>query len=406
MQNQRPPAYDEKMQPGEYLGMLGDGQLGRMFCHAAQAMGYRVAVLGLEADGPAGQVAEQHITADYADEVSLEKMASTVRAVTTEFENVPALSLKQLSYTTRTAPAASSVAVVQDRIVEKSFISAQGVPVAAHAAIRKIEDLDTVGAELFPGILKATRFGYDGKGQAVVDSLEEAKQAFKELGEVECILEAKLPLAYEISVILARNHQEDIVVYPVGVNNHINGILSSTTVYSDLVPKDLVHEAQEHAKKLASGLNYFGVMCVEFFVLDESKLQSAQPRLVANEIAPRPHNSGHYTINATACSQFEQQVRVMAGMPLGDTSLLVPTIMLNILGDSWFVEASEVAVEPDWASVLDLPGVSLHLYGKAEARKARKMGHVNIVNSDIDTLYEIAQDVSDILHLGAELKRG
>lgn len=406
MQDQRPPAYEYKVKPGEYLGMLGDGQLGRMFAHAAQAMGYKVVALGLETNGPLGQVAEQHITADYADEDALEQMASMVRAVTTEFENVPAMSLKQLSYTTRTAPAASSVAVVQDRLVEKSFISAQGVPVAAHAAIRKIEDLDTVDVELFPGILKATRFGYDGKGQAVVDSLEEAKQAFKELGEVECILEAKLPLAYEISVILARNHQEDIVVYPVGVNNHINGILSSTTVYPDLVPEDLVLEAQAYAKKLAAGLNYFGVMCVEFFVLDESKLQSGQARLVANEIAPRPHNSGHYTINATACSQFEQQVRVMAGMPLGDTSLLLPTIMLNILGDSWFVEGSELAVEPDWASVLALPGVSLHLYGKAEARMARKMGHVNIISHDIDALYDTAQQVSDILHLGAELKRG
>lgn len=406
MQDRQPPAYTEKMQPGEYLGMLGDGQLGRMFCHAAQAMGYKVAVLGLDVDGPAAQVAEQHITADYADEVALDKMAATVRAVTTEFENVPALSLKHLSYTTRTAPAAASVAVVQDRLVEKSFIDAQGVPVAAHAAVRSLDDLDVIDGALFPGILKATRFGYDGKGQAVVDSLEEAKQAFKDLGEVECILEAKLPLAYEISVILARNHQEDIVVYPVGVNNHINGILSSTTVYPDLVPDDLVLEAQTYAKKLAAGLNYFGVMCVEFFVLDESKLQSAQPRLVANEIAPRPHNSGHYTINATACSQFEQQVRVMAGMPLGDTSLLVPTIMLNILGDSWFVGDAEEAVEPDWASVLALPGVSLHLYGKAEARKARKMGHVNIINSDIDALYATAQQVSDSLHLGATLKRG
>lgn len=406
MQHQRPPAYEQVIQPGEYLGMLGDGQLGRMFCHAAQAMGYHVVALGLEADGPTGQVAEQYITADYVDEAALEKMASMIRSVTTEFENVPAMSLKQLSYTTRTAPAASSVAVVQDRLVEKSFISAQGVPVAAHAAIRNIEDLDTVDAALFSGILKATRFGYDGKGQAVVNSLQEAKQAFSELGGVECILEAKLPLAYEVSVILARNHQEDIAIYPVGVNKHINGILSSTTVYPELVPQDIVLEAQAHAKKLAIGLNYFGVMCVEFFVLDESKLPDGQPRLVANEIAPRPHNSGHYTINATTCSQFEQQVRVMAGLPLGDTSLLAPTIMLNILGDSWFVDGSEMATEPDWASVLALPGVSLHLYGKAEARKGRKMGHVNIVHHDIDTLYQTAQRVSDALHLGAELNRG
>ena len=400
---QRPPAYEEQIQPGDYLGMLGDGQLARMFSHAAQAMGYKVIALGLEADGPAGQVSERHITADYSDEAALTQLAASVRTVTTEFENVPAQSLKHLSYTARTAPAASSVAVVQDRLVEKSFISAQGVPVAAHAAIRCIEDLDTVDNELFPGILKATRFGYDGKGQAVVRSLAEAKEAFQDLGAVECILEAMQPLAYEISVILARNYRDEIVVYPVGVNKHINGILSSTTVYPGQVPSELVLEAQEYAKKLALGLNYFGVMCIEFFVLDESKLNDHQPRLVANEIAPRPHNSGHYTINATACSQFEQQVRAMTGMPLGDTRLLTPTIMLNILGDSWFVTDSEQASEPDWSSVLALPGVSLHLYGKAEARKARKMGHVNIVNDDIDKLYEIAQQVSDILHLGADL---
>ncbi|MDO5667587.1 MAG: 5-(carboxyamino)imidazole ribonucleotide synthase [Alcaligenaceae bacterium] len=400
---QRPPAYDEQIQPGEYLGMLGDGQLGRMFCQAAQSMGYKVIALGLEADGPAGQVAEQHLSADYLDQTVLEQMAATVRAVTTEFENVPAQSLKQLSFTTRTTPAASALAVVQDRIVEKSFISAQGVPVAPHAAIRSLEDLDAVGSELFPGILKAARFGYDGKGQAVVDSLDEARQAFKDLGEVECVLEAKLPLDYEISVILARNQQEELVVYPVGVNHHINGILSSTTVYPGLVPDALATKAQEYAKKLASGLNYFGVMCVEFFILDDSKLTAGQPSLVVNEIAPRPHNSGHYTINATTCSQFEQQVRVMAGMPLGDTALLRPTIMLNILGDSWFISNAETAQEPDWASVLSLAGVSLHLYGKTEARQGRKMGHVNIVNSDIDALYETAQKVSDILHLGAEL---
>ncbi len=399
---QRPPAYEEQMQPGEYLGMLGDGQLGRMFCHAAQALGYKVVALGLEADGPAAQVAEKHITADYNDASALEHMASLVRTVTTEFENVPAESLKQLSYTCRTTPMASALAVVQDRLVEKAFIGSQGVPVAPHAAVRSVDDLDTVDTALFPGILKATRFGYDGKGQAVVDTVEEAKQAFKELGEVECVLEAKLPLAYEISVILVRNQREEVVVYPVGVNNHINGILSSTTVYPGLVPDDVISKAQDYAKKLALGLNYFGVMCVEFFVLDESQLASSQPSLVVNEIAPRPHNSGHYTMNATSCSQFEQQARAMAGMPLGDTSLLAPTIMLNVLGDSWYVHGDDVT-DPDWASVLALPGVSLHLYGKAEARIGRKMGHVNIVNADIDALYATAQKVSDILNLGAEL---
>ncbi len=401
----RPPAYDEKIQPSEYLGMLGDGQLGRMFCHAAQAMGYKVIALGQEADGPTGQIAEQHISADYESLDALQQMADTVRAVTTEFENVPAQSLKQLSYTVRTTPAASAVAVIQDRISEKSFIRATGVPVAEHAAIRQLEDLDRVEAALFPGILKAARLGYDGKGQAIVNNLAEAKQAFKELGEVECVLEAKLPLAYELSVVLARNLEDDIVTYPVGVNHHINGILSSTTVYPGLVPEELAAQAIDYAKALASNLNYFGVMCVEFFVLDAAKLSPDHPTLVVNEIAPRPHNSGHYTMNATSCSQFEQQVRVMAGMPLGDTRLLQPTIMLNILGDSWFVADEAQAQEPDWAAVLSLAGVSLHLYGKAEPRPGRKMGHVNIIHADIDTLYETAQKVSDILHLGAELSR-
>lgn len=404
MPHLRPPAYEEIIQPNNYLGMLGDGQLGRMFAQAAQAMGYKVVALGLEAEGPTAQVAERHLTADYSDSATLEQMAAMVRTVTTEFENVPAQSMKQLSHTTRTTPSAAVLAVVQDRIVEKSFISSQGVPVAPHAAIRSLADLDAVDSELFPGILKAARFGYDGKGQVVVHSLAEAKQAFKDLGEVDCVLEAKLPLAYEVSVILARNLKSEVVVYPLGVNHHINGILASTRVHEGLVPEAIVNEAQAYAQRLAEGLNYHGVFCVEFFILDESQLSSEQPRLVVNEIAPRPHNSGHYTMNASVCSQFEQQVRVMAGLPLGDTSLIKPAIMLNILGDSWYAnDTTDELTEPDWASVLALPGVSLHLYGKAEARRGRKMGHVNIIHDDLDTLYATAQQVSDHLKLGVQL---
>lgn len=390
-----PLSHDAIIQPGQYLGMLGGGQLGRMFCHAAQALGYKVVVLEPQAASPAGSVAEEEIVANYDDKAGLDQMLQFTQVVTTEFENVPASSLKHLMFQARVSPSAAAVAVVQDRIAEKAFIASQGIAVAPYAEIRSPSDLEKADTTLFPGILKATCLGYDGKGQARVADVEQALEAFQIFGQVPCVLEAMLPLKQEVSVVMARGFNGQTVTYPVGINTHINGILSSSVVIPGQVDSRIDSAVRQAAVTIANGLNYVGVMCIEFFILDDN-------RLIANEIAPRPHNSGHYTMNACASSQFEQQVRVLAGMPLGDTQLLVPSIMLNILGDSWFAQSSE-AQEPAWDKVLAIPGVSLHLYGKTEARRGRKMGHVNIVHQDPEQLIQHARQVSDLLHLNAHV---
>ncbi|WKU19150.1 5-(carboxyamino)imidazole ribonucleotide synthase [Advenella alkanexedens] len=382
--------------PGQWLGMLGGGQLGRMFCHAAQSMGYKVVVLDPAQDSPAGTVAEKQVYAAYDDVKGLAELAALTRVVTTEFENVPAASLKQLSENCRVSPGAAAVAVVQDRIAEKAFIASQGIPVAPYSEVRSAADLENVGQHLFPGILKAARLGYDGKGQARVANVQEALAAFESFGRVPCVLEAMLPLKEEISVVMARGFDGEVAVFPIGQNTHVNGILATTVVNPGLIAENIQHQAKQAAIRIAEGLNYFGVLCIEFFILEDNSL-------VANEVAPRPHNSGHYTMNACASSQFEQQVRVMAGMPLGSTQLRAPAIMLNILGDSWFHPETGAFAEPAWEKVLALPGVSLHLYGKTEARKGRKMGHVNVVNENFDTALAHARQVSEILNLSQVL---
>ena len=354
--------------PGEWLGLLGGGQLGRMFCHAAQSMGYRVAVLDPAKEGPAASVADMHICADYEDQAALLKLAQHCRAVTTEFENVPARSLEALSAHCRVTPGANAVRIVQDRIEEKAFITSQGVSVAPYVPVRTAEDLNKAPATLFPGILKVARLGYDGKGQARVHSREEALRAFESFGHVPCVLEAMLGLASELSVVLARGLDGHVEIFPVARNIHHQGILAVSMV--DTTPLPQASEATQAAMQIAKGLDYVGVLCVEFFVLQDG-------RLLVNEIAPRPHNSGHYSMNACVTSQFEQQARVMAGLPLGSTRLMTPVIMLNILGDAWHPDTSDSQREPNWPAVLAMKGTSLHLYGKREARRGRKMGHIN-----------------------------
>lgn len=360
--------------PGEWLGLLGGGQLGRMFCHAAQSMGYRVAVLDPGKEGPAASVADMHICADYEDQAALLKLAQHCRAVTTEFENVPARSLELLSAHCRVAPGALAVRIVQDRIEEKAFITRQGVSVAPYVPVRSAEDLNQAPATLFPGILKVARLGYDGKGQARVHSREEALQAFESFGNVPCVLEAMLGLASELSVVLARGLDGHVEIFPLACNIHHHGILAVSMV--DTTPLPQASEATQAAMQIAKGLEYVGVLCVEFFVLQDG-------RLLVNEIAPRPHNSGHYSMNACVTSQFEQQARVMAGLPLGSTRLTTPVIMLNILGDAWHPDESDSQREPNWPAVLAIPGTSLHLYGKREARRGRKMGHINCTGQTV-----------------------
>jgi 5-(carboxyamino)imidazole ribonucleotide synthase len=378
------------VRPGQWLGILGAGQLGRMFCQAAQSMGYRVMVLDPDDDAPTVDIADAHVCAAYDDASALAEMAQRCLAVSTEFENVPAHSLEILSRRTHVMPGAGPVGVAQDRSAEKRFISSLGVPVAPYIDVTTEADLTNADQGLFPGILKAARLGYDGKGQQTVDSVEEAVDAFNEMGRVPCVLESRLDLAYEISVIMARDTQGNKVFYPLMRNVHHKGILAVS--HCDGVTHSIAQEAYSAASKIADGLGYHGVLCVEFFVLRDGSL-------IANEMAPRPHNSGHLTINACDTSQFEQQVRIMAGLPLGQTRLHSPAVMLNLLGDSWVSEDDAPAIEPDWSAVLNHAGTSLHLYGKREPRIGRKMGHINVVADQFDEAVETANQIVELLGL-------
>lgn len=377
--------------PGQWLGMVGGGQLARMFCHVAQRMGYQVAVLDPDAASPAGATADKHICAAYDDNNALQQLADLCPAITTEFENVPAQSLQYLAQSSRVTPSGEAVSVVQDRIIEKAFITKAGVPVAPYCAVHTVADLQQASDDLFPAILKAARFGYDGKGQARVQTKQQAIEAFVGFGEVPCVLEALQPLQDEISVVIARDLNGQTAIYVPSHNLHLDGILALSTA-ADSNSTELQsyhHQAQKAAVAIAESLDYCGVMCVEFFVLADGKL-------LANEIAPRPHNSGHFTIEACFSSQYEQQVRVMAGLPLGSSQIMQPSLMFNLMGDLWFDEQDRL-LDPDWAALLQIPGVYLHLYGKSQARKGRKMGHVTLLAPDTNELKTKAQQVAGLL---------
>jgi 5-(carboxyamino)imidazole ribonucleotide synthase len=366
--------------PGACLGLLGGGQLGRMFTMAAQSMGYRVMVLDPGGHSPAGSVADRHVKADYLDAAGLAELGAACAAVTTEFENVPAEALERLARTCVVSPGASSVAVAQDRIREKGFLAASGLRTAPFAVIERREDLGpSLDPSLLPGILKRSRFGYDGKGQARVMTRQEALAAFVALGEEPCVLEQRLSLDCELSVVVARGFDGGVQAFPVSENVHGQGILDLTIVPAR-VPESLAARAREAAITVAEKLDYRGVLCVEFFVVEGGGL-------LANEIAPRPHNSGHYTIDACFTSQFEQQVRVMAQLPLGDPALHCPAVMVNVLGDAW------QGGEPRWERPLGHPRVKLHLYGKREARPGRKMGHFTVLGDDPEENLTLALDI-------------
>ncbi|CAD6539969.1 N5-carboxyaminoimidazole ribonucleotide synthase [Paraburkholderia sabiae] len=387
--------------PGAWLGMVGGGQLGRMFCFAAQAMGYRVAVLDPDETSPAGAVADRHLRAAYDDEAALTELARLCAAVSTEFENVPAASLDFLARTTFVSPAGRCVAVAQDRIAEKRFIASSGVPVAPHVVIETSDALaaidDAALEAVLPGILKTARMGYDGKGQVRVNTVAEVRAAYASLGGVPTVLEKRLPLKFEVSALIARGATGCSAVYPLAQNTHRNGVLSHTIVPAPDANATLVEQAQQAALQIADKLGYVGVLCVEFFILEDGTL-------VANEMAPRPHNSGHYTVDACATSQFEQQVRAMTGMPLGDTRQHSPAVMLNILGDVWFPANAKgdkptAAVTPPWHEVAAMPEARLHLYGKEEARPGRKMGHVNFTAATLEHARSAARDCARLLHI-------
>jgi 5-(carboxyamino)imidazole ribonucleotide synthase len=377
--------------PGAWLGLLGGGQLGRMFTMAAQSMGYRVVVLDPGSHSPAGSVADDHIAADYLDPGALQELASRCAAATTEFENVPAAALRFLARHCVVSPSADSVAVAQDRIAEKEFLAAAGIEVAAYRAVHREQDLDESLAPLLPGILKRSRLGYDGKGQARVTSPEEARAAFVRLGAQPCVLERLVPLELELSVIVARGFDGSVVSWPVAENQHAHGILDVSVVPAR-ISAALAEQARAAAVTVASRLSYNGVLCVELFVLRDG-------RMLANEIAPRPHNSGHYTIDACVTSQFEQQARVLCGLPLGATALHCPAAMVNLLGELW------AGGEPRWEHVLRHPGAKLHLYGKAEARPGRKMGHFTVLAESGDAALATALQAKSLLLSEAQAGR-
>ncbi|MDP1656221.1 MAG: 5-(carboxyamino)imidazole ribonucleotide synthase [Hylemonella sp.] len=368
------------------LGVMGGGQLGRMFVQAAQRMGYFTAVLDPDAASPAGLVSHHHIQTGYLDEQGLAQLMQRSAAITTEFENVPAPALLTLGAQRPVAPAAGAVAIAQDRAQEKAHFQRCGVPVAPYAVIETPEQLAAVPDALLPGIVKTTRLGYDGKGQIRVKTRAELVAAWDELKHVPCVLEKMLPLKLECSVIVARGWDGSIVNFPVQRNLHRDGILAVTEVYEGNLPPALAEQAVAATKSIANGLQYVGVLCVEFFVLQDDSL-------IVNEMAPRPHNSGHYTLDACDQSQFDLQVRTLAGLPLVQPRAYGPSIMLNLLGDVWLAFNDA----PPWDQVLALPGTHLHLYGKLDAKPGRKMGHLNITGSTVDEVRTTALAAAKLL---------
>jgi len=373
--------------PGSTLGLLGGGQLGRMFTVAARTLGYRVTVLDPDPHAPAAEFATGHLQAPYADPAALAELARTCAAVTTEFENAPAEALDALAEKAVVRPAGASVSVAQDRRREKGFFSQHGFPVGNHAVVESPAGFERALARVkLPALLKTARLGYDGKGQARIGAADDLARAFAEWKGVPCVLEELLPLEREVSVVLARAADGSTAVFPVADNRHARGILDMTVAPAQ-IPPALAAEATSLATRLAAALEYVGVLAVEMFVVDGS--------LLLNEIAPRPHNSGHYTIDACRTSQFEQQVRVLCGLPLGDPSQHTPAVMVNLLGDIW-----RRGAEPAWDAVLRHPGAHLHLYGKREARPGRKMGHVTVCDADPARALEIALAIRRDLGIG------
>lgn len=369
--------------PGSTLGILGGGQLGRMFVTAARTMGYEVMVLDPDPDSPAGSMATEHIRAEYTDRRALERMAQHCAVITTEFENVPADALDYLSRKLPVHPSAQALAVTQNRISEKRFIQSLGLATSPFIAIESEADLAQANQLSYPAILKTATLGYDGKGQIVCANVESVAAAYKTLNR-PCVLEQRITLKMEISVVLARSERGESLCFPVVQNEHVNGILDVSMAPAD-ISDDLQKKAQQAAQTIARGLNYCGVLAVEFFI-------SNNGQLLVNEVAPRPHNSGHFTLDACYCSQFEQQVRMICGLPAGNVELHTPVAMLNILGNVWPAEG-----QPAWDEVLQINRASLHLYGKKTARIGRKMGHINFLADSVQSALQNLAQARDIL---------
>ncbi|WP_374604592.1 5-(carboxyamino)imidazole ribonucleotide synthase [Niveibacterium sp.] len=365
--------------PPATLGMLGGGQLGRFFVLAAHEMGYKVWVLDPDPNSPAGVAADRHLKAAFDDYTALDQLATGCAAITTEFENVPAGTLDYLAKFVPVRPSADAVAICQNRVAEKTFLANNGIPHAPFAPINTEADVRNAPSVLFPGILKVARFGYDGKGQARVANHDEALAAFQAFKGEACVLEQMLKLDYEVSVVLARDEHGKVKCFPTAENAHARGILdvSIAPARASGCQRDT---AEELAERIAEKLDYIGTMAVEFFV--------SRGELYVNEMAPRPHNSGHYTIDACVTDQFEQQVRALVGLPLGDARAHSAAVMVNLLGDIWYdptqpgPDSHGHYREPDWSQLLAIPNLKLHLYGKHHARPGRKMGHFTVIDAD------------------------
>ena len=363
--------------PGATLGVLGGGQLGRMFCVAARTMGYRVVVLDPDPVCGAGLIADEHIQADYTDLSALEDMAKQCDVITLEFENIPSQSVRFIADKTTVFPVAESLEIAQNRDLEKQFAQKAGLQPVPYYALLNEEGLQRSADEIgFPAILKSNTLGYDGKGQFVVNDYTELSAAYKEVGRVDCVLEKKINIRCEVSAIVARNANAELASFPVSENQHRNGILHMSIVPAR-VSDEIAQLAIENASILADAMSYVGILAVEFFVSDDNVLYF-------NEMAPRPHNSGHYTKDACVTSQFEQQVRMMCGLKPGDTRLMSPVVMVNMLGELW---------PPKWTDIFVQNNIKLHLYGKTEARPGRKMGHFNVLAEDVGAALVVAEEV-------------
>ncbi|HEZ1398202.1 TPA: 5-(carboxyamino)imidazole ribonucleotide synthase [Neisseria meningitidis] len=373
------------LSPPAMLGILGGGQLGRMFTIAAKTMGYKVTVLDPDPDAPAAEFADRHLCAPFDDQAALDELAKCA-AVTTEFENVNADAMRFLAKHTNVSPSGDCVAIAQNRIQEKAWIRKAGLQTAPYQVVCKAEDITEASAQFLPGILKTATLGYDGKGQIHVKTVDELKAAFAEHGGVDCVLEKMVDLRSEISVIVCRLNNDNVQTFDPAENIHENGILAYSIIPARL-SADVQRQARQMAQRLADELDYVGVLAVEMFVVGDTH------ELVVNEIAPRPHNSGHHTIDACAADQFRQQVRIMCNLPPADTKLLSSCCMANILGDVW----QEDGGKPDWLPLQSRPDAHLHLYGKKTAHKGRKMGHFTVLTTDSDTAFQEAKKLHQSL---------
>jgi len=361
--------------PGSTIGVLGSGQLGRMFTIAARRMGYRVHTLSPDEDTPTGQVADVEVRAAYDDLDAVRAFASRVDAVTFEFENIPSASIEACAQRVPVHPRTEVLHITQHRLREKTFLSKNGFPCARFRHVRSLAELEEAARSIgLPAVLKTAGFGYDGKGQSLLRSMQDLEPAWRSIGAAEAVLEQFIDFECELSVVAARSQTGDFAHFGACLNTHVRHILDVTLAPAPVEPR-IAREAVEIARAILEALGVVGVLCVEFFLARNGKL-------LVNELAPRPHNSGHFSFDACITSQFEQQLRAVCGLPLGSTEQMRPAAMANLLGDLWS------RGEPDWAGAASFPDVKLHLYGKLEPRPGRKMGHLTALARAVELARE------------------